>query len=167
MTKSDFAGQLEGEEIVSVFKRSIFTLLRPFLACLAIAILGFLPLILVSNNQNLLFLGLAIFVVAAVVFLRYWINWYFSYYLLTNKRLRFTKQKGLFGRNTSEVWLDKVEAATVNVPGFGSTGTVVLQTQAGNMVVARVSRAEQVYDKIQSMINVNNKTKVGKDEKQG
>ena len=47
---------------------------------------------------------------------------------------------------------------------FAGCGTVVLRTQVGDMVLAQISHAEQIYDKIQLMVNKMKKPIVMKGE---
>jgi uncharacterized membrane protein YdbT with pleckstrin-like domain len=76
---------------------------------------------------------------------------------VTNQRIRYNQQKGLFNRSVVEINFDKIQSAAVNTHGIlGSLlkyGTIVVHTQVGDMVMRKISHAEEVYDKLQAVIN--------------
>jgi hypothetical protein len=76
---------------------------------------------------------------------------------VTNERIRQNRQKGLFNRSVVDIGLDKIQSSVVNVRGlFGNIfgyGTIILHTYVGDMTITMVSRAERIYDKLQSVID--------------
>jgi uncharacterized protein (DUF2062 family) len=80
--------------------------------------------------------------------------WYFSFYIVTNQRLRQTRQKGLFKKTVGDLDLENIQSASFGVPGvFGSMfnyGTILIQTSAGDLVLSMVSHPETVYNEIEN-----------------
>ena len=65
-------------------------------------------------------------------------------------------QKGLFRRTVVDLGLDKIQSVSYNVPGlFGGLmgyGTLLIQTQVGDMTIEMVSKPEKTYNKIQDLL---------------
>ena len=80
--------------------------------------------------------------------------WYFSFYIVTNQRLRQTRQKGLFKKTVVDLSLENIQSTSFGVPGlFGSMfdyGTILIQTGAGDLVLSMVSHPEKVYNEIEN-----------------
>jgi hypothetical protein len=154
MSKQDFPGQRPNEELDFVFRRHLISLSRGALVFVLLAIIGFLPLIIVPSNTNLIYIGLGGLVIGAFILFRRWISWYFSYYMVTSQRIRYNQQRGLFNRSVVELNFDKIDSVAVNTHGvLGSLlkyGTIVVHTQVGDMVMHKISHAEDVYDKLQA-----------------
>ena len=82
--------------------------------------------------------------------------WYFSYYLLTNQRIRQVRQKGLFRKAVVDLGLDKIQSISYAVGmggGLLGFGTLLLQTQVGDMRMGMVERPEKTYNKLQDLVN--------------
>ena len=151
-----FPGQREGEEIAFVFRKHIATMWRGFFGLLFFGVIGFVPLMIVPNNDNLTFVGIFGTILGLLIFFYHWIGWYFTVYIVTSQRIRQNTQKGLFKKSVVDVGLDKIQSAFVEVKGaLGSIlgyGTVILRTQVGDLVINKVSQAEEVYGKLQDEI---------------
>ncbi|MDR2524446.1 MAG: PH domain-containing protein [Candidatus Nomurabacteria bacterium] len=154
---STFPDQRPGETVQFVFRRHIFALRRGFLALIILTIIGFVPYMIVPGNRDLILIGLGAVLLGLLVLFYHWIGWYFTVYIVTDQRIRQNRQKGLFDRATVDIGLDKIQNSVVNVRGlFGSLfgyGSIALYTQAGDLVVTMVSRAEQIYGKLQLVID--------------
>jgi uncharacterized membrane protein YdbT with pleckstrin-like domain len=154
--KQQFSGQRADERVLLVFRRHIISAQRGLWGLLAFSAAGFVPLLIVPNNQQLIFVGLIGVVIGLMVLIYHWIGWYFTVYILTNQRIRQNIQKGLFTRSVVDVGLDKIQSAFVKVEGLVGNllqyGTIILHTQVGDMVIKRVSQAEAVYAKMQDEI---------------
>jgi hypothetical protein len=100
--------------------------------------------------------GLGGIVIGLMVFFYHWIGWYFTVYIVTNQRLRQNVQKGLFSKSIFDVEIDKIDGVHISVKGVFSSltgsGTIILHTRAGDLVITKVSRVEEVYAKLQDEI---------------
>jgi hypothetical protein len=83
--------------------------------------------------------------------------WYFSLHIVTSERLRQVSQKGLFKRTVVDLGMDKIVSVSYDVPGFfGGVfgyGTLFIETMVGDLTVSSVSRPENVYNRLQDVIN--------------
>ena len=153
----DFEGQRKGERVVLVFRRHILTAKKGMLWLVALVVVGFLPtLIWQTGWAYLVWLGFV-----AVGFLGWgyaYILWYFSVYVITNERIRQIRQKGMFKKTVVDLGLDRIESVSYEVPGvmggiFGY-GTLLVQTNAGDLVMSGVRKPEKVYNKLQDAMKM-------------
>ncbi len=161
MSKTQFDGQREGEGLEFIFRKHMVETRRGILFLVIIGVLGFLPMVIWPEQSNVLFwvflgaLGLGI-----LKLLYDYMLWYFSVYIVTNQRIRQVSQRGLFKKTVVDLGLDKIQTVSYNIPGlFGGMfgyGTLVIQTQVGDMVVSTVSKPEKIYNKLQDVIGENN-----------
>jgi hypothetical protein len=128
---------------------------------IVIAALGFVPMLIWPEQANVLFWVFMGAVALGLIKLLYdYMLWYFSIYVVTNQRIRQVSQRGLFKKTVVDLGLDKIQTVSYNIPGlFGGMlgyGTLVIQTQVGDMVVSTVSKPEKIYNKLQDVIGENN-----------
>ncbi len=149
-----FEGQRQDEEVVYVFRRHILTSIKGFFFLVFMAVVGFVPILIWPDNQSMIFVWMG-FVILGLLGLGYsYLLWYFSFYIITNQRLRQTRQKGLFKKTVVDLSLENIQSASFGVPGmFGSMfnyGTILIQTGAGDLVLSMVSHPETVYNEIEN-----------------
>ncbi|MCR5573100.1 MAG: PH domain-containing protein [Candidatus Saccharibacteria bacterium] len=149
-----FEGQRQDEEVVYVFRRHILTSIKGFFFLVFMAVVGFAPILIWPDNQSMVFVWMG-FVILGLLGLGYsYLLWYFSFYIITNQRLRQTRQKGLFKKTVVDLSLENIQSASFGVPGmFGSMfnyGTILIQTGAGDLVLSMVSHPETVYNEIEN-----------------
>ena len=149
-----FEGQRQDEEVVYVFRRHILTSIKGFFFLIFMAVVGFVPILIWPDNQSMVFVWMG-FVILGLLGLGYsYLLWYFSFYIITNQRLRQTRQKGLFKKTVVDLSLENIQSASFGVPGmFGSMfnyGTILIQTGAGDLVLSMVSHPETVYNEIEN-----------------
>lgn len=151
----EFDGQREGEEVKMLFRRHILTAKRGFLFLVAMMILGVLPLIVWKENGRMLIVFLG-FVAVGLIGMGYaYMLWYFSFYVVTNERIRQVSQKGIFKKTVVDLNLNKIQSISYNVPGiFGGIfnyGTILIQTGVGDLVISKVAKPTAVYNKLQNL----------------
>ena len=150
----DFEGQRKGEEVICVFRRHIVTSIKGFLFFLVMIGVGFLPKIMWPDDDRMFVVWIVFVIVGLLGMIYSYILWHFSYYLVTNQRLRQVRQKGLFKRTVVDLELDNIQSISYGVPGmFGSMfdyGTILIQTGVGDLTLSMVSHPESVYNEIQN-----------------
>ena len=118
------------------------------------AVIGFFPQLMWSDNQMMVFVWMGAVIVGLLGMGYSYLLWYFSFYIVTNQRLRQTRQKGLFKKTVVDLSLENIQSTSFGVPGlFGSMfdyGTILIQTGAGDLVLSMVSRPEKVYNEIEN-----------------
>ena len=161
MSKTQFDGQREGEGLEFIFRKHMVETRRGILFLVITSVLGFLPMVIWPEQSSVLFwVFLGALGLGAIKLLYDYMLWYFSVYIVTNQRIRQVNQKGLFKKTVVDLGLDKIQTVSYNIPGmlggmFGY-GTLVIQTQVGDMVVSMVSKPEKIYNKLQDVIGENN-----------
>ena len=151
---SSFEGQREDEEVVYVFRRHILTSIKGLFFLVFMAVVGMAPMLIWPEKQNMVFVWMG-FVVVGLLGLGYsYLLWYYSFYVITNQRLRQTRQKGLFKKTVVDLDLENIQSASFGVPGmFGAMfnyGTILIQTSAGDLVLSMVSHPETVYNEMEN-----------------
>ncbi len=150
-----FPGQREGEEVELIFRRHIMTAWRGVLWLLIWGLIGAIPMVLWRDDQRMFFVWLGCLGVGVIGMLYVYMLWHFSYYLVTNQRVRQVRQKGLFRKTVVDLGLDKVQSISYEVPGvMGGMlgyGTLLLQTQVGNMRISMVRKPEKTYNILQDL----------------
>lgn len=149
-----FEGQRANEEIVYVFRRHILTSIKGLFFLIFMAVIGFFPQLMWSDNQMMVFVWMGAVIVGLLGMGYSYLLWYFSFYVVTNQRLRQTRQKGLFKKTVVDLSLENIQSTSFGVPGlFGSMfdyGTILIQTGAGDLVLSMVSHPEKVYNEIEN-----------------
>lgn len=155
MTEMQFDGQREGEEVELVFRRHFLTTWRGVVLLAIFAGVGYIPMLVRPGEQVWFFVWLGCLILGVLIALNVWMKWYFSYYLVTNERIRQVQQKGIFRKTVVDLGLDKIQSIKYDVPGiwagiFGY-GTVLIRTQVGNMTISMVKKPEKIYNILQDL----------------
>lgn len=152
-----FEGQREGEVVELVFRRHILTAWRGMAWLMFWVLIGVLPMLVWPGDERMLYVWLGAILIGALGAAYIYMLWYFSYYLLTNQRIRQVRQKGLFRKTVVDLGLDKIQSISYAVPGIGGGllgfGTLLLQTQVGDMRIGMVQQPEKTYNKLQDLVN--------------
>lgn len=152
----EFEGQREGEEVELVFRRHILTAWRGLFGLVLMGAIGFVPMLIWRENQELFFLWLGFLAIGLVYALNVYMKWYFSYFLVTNQRLRQVKQEGFFRKEVVDLGLDKIltiKYKTGVLGGIFGYGTLTLQTQVGETVITMVRKPQKIYNILQDLAN--------------
>lgn len=151
-----FSGQREGEEVKYIFRRHVFTAWRGMFWLITCALIGLIPIALWPDDQRMFYVWLGFLAVGVLGMLYAYMLWYFSYYLVTNQRVRQVRQKGIFRKTVVDLGLDKVQSISYEVPGISGGvfgyGTLLLQTQVGDMKISRVKKPEKIYNVLQDLV---------------
>ena len=151
-TVMDFDGQRDGEEVVCVFRRHIVTAIKGLFFVIAMVLIGFLPMIMWPGDGRMVIVWI-VFIALGLLGLGYsYVLWHFSYFLLTNQRLRQVRQKGFFKKTVVDLDLENIISASYGQQGVFATmlnyGTILIQTSAGDLTMSLISKPEDVYNKL-------------------
>lgn len=158
MSKKDqrptqFNGQREGEEVLFVFRRHIIAMRKGFYMLLIPFALSSVPPLIWQDNLKLFLLPLAGLLIGLVLFSYHFLMWRFTYYIVTNQRIRQVTQKGFFGTDVVELQLSKIQNISYNIPGLSGElfrfGTIVIQTYVGDLVIRNVEHPDKTYNMLQ------------------
>ena len=153
-----FEGQRTNEEVVYVFRRHILTSIRGFFFLIFMIAAGSVPMMIWPSEQNMVFVWMGAVIVGLLGMGYSYLLWYFSFYIVTNQRLRQTRQKGLFKKTVVDLDLENIMSASYGQHGVFATmfnyGTILIQTSAGDLVLSMVSKPETVYNKLSDEAHV-------------
>lgn len=151
MAKAEFEGQREGERVELVVRKRISTAWRGLAWLVIWTGAGYVPMLVWPGQQVWFFVWLGFLGMGAIGLLWAYLKWYFSYYLITNQRIRQVVQKGIFRKEVVEMGLNRVMGVRYKSGIFG--GAIALNTQAGVMVMKKIGDTEKVYNLLQNLIN--------------
>jgi Bacterial PH domain len=153
-----FDGQRDDEEVVEVFRRHIIAMRKGFYMLLIPFLICSLPFLIFQDPIELFYLSFAGLGVGILLFAYQWVGWYYTYFILTNQRIRQVSQQGLFGKSVVDLGLSKIQNISYNVPGFSGEvfgfGTIVIQTYVGDLVLDRIDHPERIYNHLQDAVTM-------------
>lgn len=155
--KLDFDGQRDGEELLFVFRRHIIAMRKGFYLLLIPFAVSAIPPLIWQDNLELFLLPIGGLVIGLILFGYHFLMWYFSYYIVSDQRIRQITQHGFFGKDVVELRLAKVQNISYNIPGFSGEifkfGTIVVQTYVGDLVIHKVEHPDEIYNKLQDAVS--------------
>ena len=154
----DFEGQRSGEEVLFIFRRHIVTAWKGLVFMLVMIGLGYLPVVMWPElKTQMYFVWAGVGVIGLLGFLKSLILWHFSFYMVTNQRLRQVRQKGIFTKTVVGLDLDRIQSTSFGVHGVFATmfnyGTILVQTGAGDLILSAVSKPESVYNELENAVH--------------
>lgn len=151
-THKYFDDQLDDEEVLFVFRKHPIVMRKGLIFSMLAILLGTIPS-LIKPEYIYLFGGLAAgFILAALIFLPYWITWHYSVFIVTDQRLIQISQKGLWKRSVVDISLQQIQMVNYEVGGFEETllgfGTIMMQTFVGDLIIHDVHHPAKIQKKI-------------------
>ena len=152
-----FNGQRDGEELLFVFRRHIIAMRKGFYMLLLPLAVGAIPPLIWQDTLELFLLPVAGLVLGSIGFCYHFLMWRYTYYIVTDQRIRQVTQKGFFGTDVVELSLAKIQNISYNIPGFSGEvfhfGTIVIQTFVGDLIIRNVDHPEQIYNQLQDAVS--------------
>ena len=147
-----FEDQLDDEELLFVFRKHPIVMRKGLVFGMLALLLSVVPSLIIPEYW-ILFTGFGIgLVLCFLIILPSWITWYYSVYVVTDKRLLQISQKGLWSRSVVDISLNQIQMVNYEVAGFNETvlgfGTIMMQTFVGDLVVHEVHHPEKIQKKI-------------------
>jgi uncharacterized membrane protein YdbT with pleckstrin-like domain len=153
--RKEFPGQHAGEGVVLVFRQHPVVLRRPLIYGLLAIVVSILPLDVIYSGPlyaSLVKLPALVFGLVMLYWFYHWVGWYYSVYIVTDKRLIDIRQKGFFNRRVSEVAFDKVQSINYHVKGLQAAllkfGDITVQTYTGDWVLQSIYHPEEVHSQM-------------------
>lgn len=175
-----FEDQLEGEDVLFVFRKHPIVMRVGLILAMLGILLGTLPA-LIKPELSYFYGGLAAgFLLGFALFFPAWISWYYSVYIVTNQRLIQITQKRLFNRSVVDLGLAQIQMVNYQISGIQETllgfGTIVMQTYMGDLVIHDVHHPAKTQKKLLTILrdqgvvasgfNINNQPAKETDEKE-
>lgn len=152
----EFNGQREGEQVLFVFRRHIIAMRKGFYMLLIPFAISAIPPLIWQSNLKLFLLPIGGLLFGLIFFGYHFLMWRFSYYIVTDQRIRQVTQTGFFGTDVVELSLSKIQNISYNIPGFFGEvfhfGTLVIQTYVGDLVIRNVEHPEKTYNMLQDAV---------------
>ena len=157
--KKHFKEQFEDEEALLVFRKHPIVMRKGLiLAAFGMLVGPLYTLVLTSVDKNnppsltFFFLSLlASFIFACLLIFPWWVRWYFSVYIMTNKRF-IQQTRSLLQVNVVDIGLDQIQMINYQIAGLEETvlrfGTIVVQTYVGDLVIKQVHHPDKVQGKM-------------------
>jgi hypothetical protein len=157
--KRHFKEEFEDEDTLLVFRKHPIVMRKGLiLAAFGMLVGPLFTLILTyvhSNNPpSLAFFFaslLASFILAMILIFPWWVRWYFSVYIMTNKRF-IQQTRSLLQVNVVDIGLDQIQMINYQIAGLEETvlrfGTIVVQTYVGDLVIKQVHHPARVQAKM-------------------
>jgi len=158
MSKFQFHGQRENEEVVSAIKNHPFVLLWPGLKSLFFLALGIASFLIIGNQIGGVVLVLMIIVAFGIIF-RATYCYIQSVFVLTNQRIINVTQDGMLKRGITETEISKIQDVSSKTAGFFKMlfkfGDLIVRTAGagigGEIKVRNIAHPYEVQQKIASM----------------
>jgi len=131
----------DDEKLITVQRQFPIVLRRPLIIGLIIVTIGILPWVfgygLSTSWVNITYYWMIICAVVLIAYwLRSWVGWHYSIYVLTNQRLMVVKQNGLFTREVADLALHNVQSVNYKIKGLQGAmfgfGVVNIDTLSGS-----------------------------------
>ncbi|HET6864120.1 MAG TPA: PH domain-containing protein [Candidatus Saccharimonadales bacterium] len=154
-----FKEQFDDEETMMVFRKHPIVMRKGLiLASFGMLVGPVYTLILTyvhkNNPPSLTFFFaslLASFIIAWILIFPWWVKWYFSVYIMTNKRF-IQQNRSLLQVDVVDIGLDQIQMINYQVAGLEETilhfGTIIVQTYVGDLVIRQVHHPEKVQSKM-------------------
>ncbi len=136
-----FAGQHDDEQVILVEHQHPIVMRRALIFGMLVILVVMIPWAIATANfydwlvyaNWFIFIGL---IGLAFYWLRTWVGWYYSVYVVTNHRIMIVKQRGFFSREVKELALNNVQNVNYKIVGMQGSllgfGTVTIETLSGS-----------------------------------
>jgi hypothetical protein len=154
-----FKEQFDDEETLLVFRKHPIVMRKGLILAAFGTLIGPLyTLILTYVDKSSpptigFFFGsmVASFIFALILIFPWWVRWYFSVYIMTNKRF-IQQNRSLLQVNVVDIGLDQIQMINYQITGLEETvlrfGTIVVQTYVGDLVIKQVHHPERIQTKM-------------------
>jgi hypothetical protein len=147
-----FSGQYDGEEVLYVFRKHPVVMRRGLIIAMLALLAGTIPS-LIKPEMSYFYGGLAVgFLLAIILILPSWVHWYFSVFIVTDRRFIQSTQKGFFHKKVIDIALNQIQMVNYEVSGIQETllgfGTMNIQTLVGDLVIHDVHKPSHVQHEL-------------------
>ena len=146
-----FKEQFEDEEALLVFRKHPVVMRRGLIYMMLAILAGTIPALIKPTYA--FFAGglLAGLVLGIILIFPSWVRWYFSVYIMTDKRF-IQQTRSLLQVNVVDLGLEQMQMINYQISGLQETllnfGTIIVQTYVGDLVIHDVHRPAQIQKKM-------------------
>ena len=157
--QQQFPGQHDDEAVQFVFHQHPLVMRKALIGGLLLIVAGVLPLdfygIWYTNEalySALVKLAIAVPLVVALGWGYRWIGWYYTVYIVTDRRIMAIKQQGLFDRQVTEWQLDGISNVNYHIGGFQavifSYGDITARTYLGDLEMKTIHKPAEIHEQL-------------------
>lgn len=153
--EKQFPGQHEGESVALVFRQHPLVMRKTLIVGLLIIVLAVLPLDFPQIYSIDWMPGLLIKLMLGIIVLVFgawfyrWMGWYYSMYIVTDRRILVIRQKGLFNRKVDEWQLDGISNVNYHIDGFQAVlfgyGDITARTYIGDLEMKKIHKPAEIH----------------------
>jgi uncharacterized membrane protein YdbT with pleckstrin-like domain len=156
MSDKHFADQLDDEEVLLVFRKHPVVMRKGLIIAMLCLLAGVIPS-LIKPEYSYLLEGLGIgLLVGLILYSPWWISWFYTVFILTDRRFIQITQKGLFHRSVVDIGINQVQMVNYEINGLQETllgfGTIIIQTYMGDLVIHEVHHPSRTQQAILSIL---------------
>lgn len=152
MAQKSFADQFDDEEVLFVFRKHPIVMRKGLILGMLAILLGSLVVFWQPTYIAFALGVLGGMVLGAILMIPGWITWYFSVFIVTDKRLIQITQKGFFHRSVIDMGLNQIQMVNYQVAGLQETllgfGTIMMQTFVGDLVIHEIAHPAKIQKKL-------------------
>jgi len=154
-SEKQFPGQHDGEEVQFVFRQHPLVMRKSLIVGLLVIVVAVLPLDFpqiysvdwLSGLVMKIMIGVVLAVFAAWFYR--WIGWYYTLYIVTDRRVLAIRQKGFFDRKVDEWQLDGISNVNYHIGGFQAVifgfGDITARTYIGDLEMTKIHKPAEVH----------------------
>lgn len=155
-----FPDQFDDEEVLYVFRRHPIVMRKGLIwGSVGLLVGPLYTLILTyvhsSNPPTLMFFYLSFLVsvvIAGILFFPSWMSWYYSVFIVTDRRFIQITQRGFFHRSVVDMGLNQIQMVNYEISGMQETllgfGTIIMQTFVGDLVIHYLHHPQKVQKQL-------------------
>lgn len=149
-----FPDQLDGEEVELMFRKHPIVMRKGLVFGMFGPLIGILPTaIWPTLGFGWFFAGLfGGILLGLLIFFPFWINWFYSVYIVTDRRFIQITQRGLFNKSFVDLGLNQIQSLNYEIRGLQATllgyGTILIQTYMGDLVIHEVHHPAKLYKQL-------------------
>lgn len=159
-----FEDQLDDEEVLYVFRKHPIVMRKGLIFGSVGLLVGplftlILTYVHADNPPTMNFFYVSIiasFLLSAIIFFPYWLAWFFSIFIMTDKRFIQITQKGFFNRAVSDINLELIQSINYEVAGVEQTllgyGTILMQTYVGDLTLHHIHNPAKTQRKLATLL---------------
>lgn len=146
-----FKEQFDDEEVLLVFRKHPVVMRKGLILFMLAILAGVIPA-LIKPTYGWFFGGLGGgLLVGLILGFPSWVRWYFSVYIMTNRRF-IQQTRSLLQVNVVDIGLEQIQMINYQISGLQETllnfGTIVVQTYVGDLVIRDVHHPARVQKKM-------------------
>ena len=156
--EKEFPGQHEWEKVELVFHQHPLVMRKTLILGLLVIVVAVLPL----DFQQIYLVewlpGLLVKIMWCVVLLVFfawfyrWVGWYYTLYIVTDRRILEIRQKGFFDRKVNEWQLDGISNVNYHIGGFQAVlfgfGDITARTYIGDFEMKTIHNPADIHGQL-------------------